>query len=227
MNILKVVLVGRIYEEYAQYFDFKSLQLEGQKILDMGAGVSSFCAEAHEKNYTVIAAADPIYALPSPVLEKRCQADLINILSQLPKVMHNYQWQLYKNLEGLKAYREKAYKTFLQDFVQNPTHYIAESLPKLSFQNDELTLSLVSYFLFLYEDMFDYAFHRDSILELSRVTSGELRIYPLHYYKGTRSRYLDKLLNDDSCHHLDFEIRKVDFEFLNNANEMLIVRKKT
>jgi len=191
----------------------------------MAAGVSSFCAEAHEKNYTVIAA-DPIYALPSPVLAQRCQADLINILSQLPKVMDNYQWQFYKNLDGLKACREKAYKTFLQDFVNNPTHYIAESLPKLSFQNDELTLSLVSYFLFLYEGMFDYAFHRDSIVELSRVTSGELRIYPLIDYNGTRSRYLDKLLNDDSCHHLDFEIRKVDFEFLNNANEMLIVIKK-
>jgi hypothetical protein len=224
LELNKVVLIGRIYEEYAQYFELNRLQLEGQKILDIGAGVSAFCAQAHEKNYSVLAA-DPIYALSPALLEKRCQTDLIDILSKLSKVMYNYQWEFYKNLDGLKAYREKAYQTFLQDFVSHRTRYIATSLPKLPFKNNAFTLSLVSYFLFLYEQMFDYNFHRDSILELSRVTSGEIRIYPLMSYELTRSRYLEKLFNDESCHHLHFEIKKVDFEFLNKANEMLIIRK--
>jgi len=138
-------------------------------------------------------------------------------LDEISLIMQNAEAQM----------RDHEYEVSSTNVINYPTHYIAASLPKLSFQNDELTLSLVSYFLFLYEGMFDYAFHRDSILELSRVTSGELRIFPLIHYNGTRSRYLDKQLNDDSCHHLDFEIRKVDFEFLKNTNEVLIVRKKS
>jgi len=224
LDLKKVILVGRIYEEYAQYFDFQSLLLENHKILDVAAGVSSFCAEAHEKSYDVLAA-DPIYTMSADDLERRCQEDLTDMLSKLPEFMDNYRWELYKNLEGLRQYREKAYKKFISHFAKNLQHYAVESLPNLSFQDNAFTLTLTSYFLFLYDELFDYDFHRDSLLELSRVTSGEVRIYPLVNIKATRSPFVEQILNDEKCHHLKFEIKKVAFEFVKNANELLIVRK--
>ncbi|MDM8560659.1 hypothetical protein [Candidatus Parabeggiatoa sp. HSG14] len=224
LDLKEVVLVGRIYDEYAQYFDFQSLILENHKILDVAAGVSSFCAEAHDKNYDVLAA-DPIYEMSADDLEHRCQKDLTDVLSKLPEFMDNYQWDLYKNLAGLRQYREKAYKKFILHFAKNPQHYAIESLPNLSFQDNAFTLTLSSYFLFLYDELFDYDFHRDSLLELSRVTSGEVRIYPLVNLKATQSSFVEQILNDEKCHHLEFEIKKVDFEFVKNANELLIVRK--
>ena len=224
LDLKNMILVGRIYEEYAQYFDFQSLSLENHKILDVAAGVSSFCTEAHDKNYDVLAA-DPTYTMSANDLECRCQEDLNDMLSKLPEFMDNYRWELYKNLEGLRQYREKAYKKFISHFSKNPQHYAIESLPNLSFQDNAFTLTLTSYFLFLYDELFDYHFHRDSLLELSRVTSGEVRIYPLVNIKAMRSPFIERILNDEKCHHLKFEIKKVDFEFVKNANELLIVKK--
>jgi hypothetical protein len=46
----------------------------------------------------------------------------------------------------------------------------------LPFADSEFDPTLVSYLLFAYQDRFDYEFHRDSILEIMRVTRGEARI---------------------------------------------------
>jgi hypothetical protein len=49
-------------------------------------------------------------------------------------------------------------------------------------------MTLVSYLLFAYQDRFDCAFHRDSILEIMRVTRGEARIYPTVTFGSTAER---------------------------------------
>ncbi len=43
----KVVLLGRTFEEYARYFGLDTSALHNQRVLDVAAGVSSFCAEAN------------------------------------------------------------------------------------------------------------------------------------------------------------------------------------
>jgi hypothetical protein len=47
---------------------------------------------------------------------------------------------------------------------------VAGELPRLPFADGEFDLTLVSYLLFGYQDRFDYEFHRESILEIMRVT---------------------------------------------------------
>ena len=59
---------------------------------------------------------------------------------------------------------------------------------------------LCSHFLFLYEGQFDYAFHRDAVLEMMRVckTGGTLRIYPVMSLGWTPYARMEELLDADS-----------------------------
>jgi hypothetical protein len=67
---------------------------------------------------------------------------------------------------------------------------VAGELPRLPFADGEFDLTLVSYLLFAYHDRFDYEFHRESILEIMRVTRGEARIYPTLTFEAQPSEYI-------------------------------------
>jgi len=89
-----------------------------------------------------------------------------------------YRWGFYKNLDYMRALRERASAIFFSDFTSHPERYITGELPRLPFADGEFDLTLLSYLLFAYQDRFDYEFHRDSILEIMRMTRGEARVYP-------------------------------------------------
>ncbi len=85
---------------------------------------------------------------------------------------------------------------------------------------------LVSHFLFLYDEWFDYDFHKASVLELARIAQREIRIYPLTNMRAIRSWYVEQLMHDPECSALVFERLKSDFEFVNNADQLLIIRTR-
>jgi hypothetical protein len=77
--------------------------------------------------------------------------------------------------------------------------------------------------------MFDYDFHLDSILELIRVTSKEVRIFPCQKPDATFPDYFDKLLDDINSrmnNNISFQIEKVSHEFRRGINKMLRINKK-
>ena len=77
--------------------------------------------------------------------------------------------------------------------------------------------------------MFDYHFHLNSILELLRVTSKEVRIFPCQKPDATFPDYFDKLLDNISRRtndSLSFQIEKVGHEFRRGVNKMLKINKK-
>jgi hypothetical protein len=80
--------------------------------------------------------------------------------------------------------------------------------------------------MFVYEDKFDYEFHKQSVLEIMRVTRGEARFYPLVSLEAKRCSYLDPLKNDPDLRHLSFEEVQTDFEFLVGSNWFLRVRRR-
>lgn len=89
INLKKVALIGRTFEELYKIFrlsDFDSNQI---KFLDVGSGVSSFCAEACEKGMNVFAM-DPIYYYESEELRIKYEVDLENIIYELDGVEHLY-----------------------------------------------------------------------------------------------------------------------------------------
>ena len=99
-------------------------------------------------------------------------------------------------------------------------------LPALPFADGTFDLSLVSYLLFAYEEQFDYEFHRRAVLELMRVTRGELRMYPVVSFEARRSPYIAQFEADPSLAHLCFEVVETDFEFLRNSNYFLRVTRR-
>lgn len=221
----KVVLLGRTLDEYRRYFALDLDHLRGQSILDVAAGVSSFCAEARAFNLNVTAF-DAIYELPAEQIESRCEVDLGHVLDAV-RDLKTYRWDFYKSPENLRLFRERAYRTFLADYRQEgKKHYVPGRLPQLPFEDGQFDLTLVSYLLFVYEDQLDYEFHKRSLLEIMRVTRGEARLYPIVSFEAMRCTYLDRLKKDSELQHLGFEEVQTDFEFLVNSNYYLRVCRR-
>jgi hypothetical protein len=69
LDLDRVVLLGRTFEEYVRCFALAPAECRGKRILDVGAGVSSFCAEANARSASnwavVVAAADRLSILGS------------------------------------------------------------------------------------------------------------------------------------------------------------------
>ena len=224
MQLDDVVVLGRTFAEYCEYFRLPQERIASERILDMGAGVSAFCAEAAAVGCDVTAV-DPIYGARAEDIRSKARDDLREVFRQLPGVAHNYNWTFYRNPDELRARREAALARFVRDFSGDRRRYVAASLPDAPFRDNAFTLSLVSHLLFLYEDILDYEFHKAGILELARITAGEIRIYPLTNLKAMRSSFVERLIQDDDCSRLKFEVVRIDFSFVKNSNELLVVRK--
>ena len=220
----KVVLLGRTLDEYRRYFALDLDQFRGKAILDVAAGVGSFCAEAHALGLDVTAF-DPIYDWAPEEIERRCGPDLDHVVDAI-RDLKVYRWEFYKTPENLRSLREAAYRTFLADYRSGRgSRYIAGLLPTLPFRDGQFDLTLASYFLLVYENQFDYEFHRRSVLELMRVTRGEARLYPIVNFEARRCSYLDRFKSDPSMHRLRFEEVRTDFEFLAGSNYYLRIQR--
>lgn len=205
LQLDRIVLLGRAFQEYRRYFLLEPGDFIGKRVLDVAGGVSSFCAEANQLGIKVTSF-DPIYSLPPEKITERCEPDY------------------YKNPEYMRELRKRASTIFLSDYKIHPERYVAGELPRLSFADGEFDLSLESYFLFAYQDRLDYEFHRESILEIMRVTRGEARIYPTVTFEAQPSEYIPMLRSDPALESFAFAEIKTDFEFLVNSNSFLKVR---
>jgi hypothetical protein len=221
----KVVLLGRTLDEYRRYFALDLESWRGKAILDVAAGVSSFCAEANQLGPDVTAF-DAIYNLPAEEIQPRCERDLDHVVSAV-RDLKTYRWDFYKSPENLRLFRERAYRTFLADYRERrEKRYVPGRLPVLPFRDGRFDLTLVSYLLFAYEDQLEYEFHKKSLLEIMRVTRGEARLYPVVTFEASRSSYIERLKQDRELRHLAFEEVQTSFEFLLNSNCYLRVFRR-
>lgn len=226
----EVVLVGRHLDEYRRFFelDLDALRNSGNRVLDVASGVSSFCAEANAMGIET-KACDLIYALDEKVIRQRCSTDLEKVAKAMAG-LPTYRWETIGSVERMRELREQAYLRFLEDYPHHRgARYVTGRLPELPFADHRFDLTLLSYLLFVYEEHFDYAFHKAALLEVMRITSlrGEARFYPIVNYECQPSAHLAEMLRDPDLEHLDFEIVPTDFEFLRNSNQYLRVRHRS
>ena len=224
LQLDKVVLLGRTFEEYCGYFLLEPEKLAVQRVLDVGGGVSSFTAEANARGI-LATSVDPIYTLPTPEIAQRAGPDLDHVIEAV-RDLPTYRWTTYRGPEHVRELRECALKSFLHDYPLHRERYVPGSLPHLPFPDGAFDLTLVSYLLFVYQDQFDYDFHRAAILELMRITRGELRIYPTVTFEALPSTHIPRLRQDAACRGLHFEEVRTDFEFLVNSNSFLRITQK-
>jgi hypothetical protein len=224
LQLDRVVLLGRTFDEYRRYFLLDPKELLGKTVLDVAGGVSSFCAEANARGICVTSF-DPIYSLAPQEIAARCEPDLDSVYRAIGKVP-TYRWTYYKNPEHMRELRKRASTIFFSDYKAHPGHYISGALPRLPFEDDSFDLTLVSYFLFAYQERLSYELHRDSILEIMRVTRGEACIYPTVTFEAQPSEYLPRLRSDPVLQRFDLMEIKTDFEFLVDSNSFLRVRRR-
>lgn len=224
LNLDDIVLIGRTFDEYARMFALDDDLLVSKTILDVASGVSSFCAEANSRGLNVTAT-DKIYTLSPFQIEQKCKQDLAKVVDQLPNILDLYVWNYFKDVQSLKIHRERAYKTFIDDLkAYGAKRYIPTRYPETEFSDNRFSISLVSHLLFLYENHLDYYFHKMAILELARITSQEIRIFPVVNLKGEQSAFIKPIMQDKDLERFRIRLEKVDYEFLKNGNEMMVIR---
>lgn len=241
----RVVLLGRTFDEYVRFFGLRSGSgrsavagenpaadgrplrdgLPPGEVLDVAAGVGSFCAEANALGWPVTAV-DRIYDQAPERIAAQCEEDLRAVVRDIGRV-GTYRWDFYGTPERMGEFRERAWRTFIADYARGcPDRYVHGELPRLPFADGRFALTLVSYLLLVYEDQFSYEFHRDSVLELMRVTRGEVRLYPTVTFAARPSAYLARMRRDPAMRGLLFEEIPTDFEFLKGSNSYLSIRRR-
>lgn len=219
----RVIFIGRTYEEYMQMFDLELDQLSGLSILDCPAGACSFTAVGGQQRLR-ITACDIAYDHGIDDLERKGLQDIEHAMETMERAKELFLWDFYNNVQGLGEHRHQALQDCVADMRERPEQYIAAVLPELPFEDKQFDLVLSAHFLFMYGDRMEYDFHKKTIHELLRVTSGEVRIFPLVDLTGSRYSHLDRLVAELQAEGWLIEERVVPYEFLKNANSMLCIR---
>jgi len=238
LNLDRVVFIGRTFSEYMWMFNLDLTILKDLDILDCPSGASSFAAEASsEFNVKKVVGCDLMYDNSLSIIEKKGREDLEYMIDRLSNVPDFYDWNMYSNIEDLRKARASSLKKFISDYstkgmVNNPSKkyekYVKAILPNLPFNDKSFDLVLSSNFLFYYHNMFDYTFHHDSILEMLRVTSKEVRIFPVQKPDAKIPEYFDRFMESINRHmnkKISFRIEKVKYDFRSGVNKMLILNR--
>jgi methyltransferase family protein len=239
LNLDRVVFIGRSFSEYMWMFNLDGYSFKNLEILDCPSGASSFVAEVSAK-YEVKKAVgcDLMYDDNNvPVLESRGKDDLEYMINRLSQVPEFYSWEMYSNIEALRRSRAASLMEFISDYrskeqlnnhSKNYKRYVKGILPNLPFSDKSFDLVLSSNFLFYYHNMFGYDFHHDSILEMLRVSSKEVRIFPVQKPDAKIPEYFDTLMQSIKEHmknKVSFRIEKVKYEFRDGVNKMLVINR--
>ena len=216
------IFIGRTWTEYIKMFNLDPENIAGEKILDCAAGASSFTAMMSKKGFD-IKAVDIIYNETPDALSAKCEEHLELLVEGLKSVDH-FVWGFFSDVEDLKKQRNNACREFIEDYRKyKGQRYIGADLKSLPFKDNSFSIVLCSHLLFIYDHRLDYNFHLNAIREMLRVSSNELRIYPLVKNRGKKSEFVKKIMNDLT--DVDVEIVKVDYEFRKGGNEMLRIVK--
>ncbi len=212
------IFIGRTWKEYLKMFNINcDDDLIDRKLLDCAAGASSFTAEMSKRGYNV-RAVDIIYDEDADLLCDKCKKHMEVLVEGLDSV-DNFVWSFFDDLKDLEKQRNQACIEFIMDYKNHSKHYIAADLTNLPFEDGSFNLVLCSHLLFIYDHRLDYEFHLKAIKEMLRVSSNELRIYPLVKNRGLKSKFVKRIIND--LPDIETEIVKVDYEFRKGGNEMI------
>ncbi|GAF64641.1 hypothetical protein BTS2_1534 [Bacillus sp. TS-2] len=224
LNLDRIVFIGRTYEEYLKIFSLSIDDLKGKRVLDCPAGACSFTAIAKQLGLNATAG-DIAYSFLAEELETKGLNDINHVTEHMKKITRQYKWDYFKDLEELKQHRIKALKEFIKDLQNNRESYIPVTLPSLPFKDEQFDITLSAHFLFMYSDKLDFAFHQKVIDELLRVSTAEVRIFPLVDSIGNRHPLLNKWMDTIQKQGWQVDEVAVPYEFQKNANTMLKIYK--
>ena len=229
MELEDVAFIGRTYAEYVDMFALDESAFLDGPVLDCPAGSSSFTAEACARGFKVTAA-DVLYNLSAGDLAAKGSRDLALMDRKLAETAHLFRWDYYGDRDGHMQCRTSALRRFAADYASNYMgggtigRYVCAELPRLPFTDGSFALVLSSHFLFLYGDRMSPGFHVGSLKEMARVSSWEVRVYPLQGLDGRPYSHMDDVLESLQRDGIGTEIRPTPFEFFRGADKMLVLK---
>jgi len=217
-----VAFIGRTVGEYEQMFDIDLSAWEGESVLDCPGGACAFVAEANRRDIDAVGV-DMLYHVPPEELREKCERDIDTAIAGFDGVEDQFVWEFYDDVADVRAHWTRAYEEFIADYADHydTGRYLKAELPDLPYADDSFSLVLSAHLMFLYMDKLDHEFHRESLLELARVASDEVRVYPLERFDGKRYPRLDDLRETLADAGYETEISSVPFEFQQGADELL------
>jgi hypothetical protein len=228
-----VLFLGRSLNEYEQMFDLDISSWRGKKILDCPAGAASFVAEASREGFDVTGC-DPLYEEEDvQTILSRWKSDVDMFIGRQGLVPGLFEESKMRDVEAFRASRRKSLDLFLNDYSdgRKEGRYAMATLPTLPWRDRAFDLVLSSNLLFFYSDTesggaladseLDLTFHRSAIMELIRVCSKEVRVYPVMGPNADEHPYLRDILKDLKDLGIATELRPVTYRGLKGALDML------
>lgn len=223
-NVGDYLISARSFEEYRAMFDIADADLRGA-ILDCPGGGSDFTERARQLGVQAIAA-DPVYALAARELAAHVVTETDRGSAHTAAGFDRYVWDFYGDLDGHRVMRVRSAQGFAEDLIAHPDRYVTASLPRLPFADRQFDLVLSSHFLFTYIDRLDAEFHLAALLELHRVSAGEVRVFPLLHQGGyALTELVDDLVRRLADHGVATRIQVVPYEFQRGGNQMLVLSR--
>ncbi|QKT10987.1 hypothetical protein [Rhodococcus sp. W8901] len=219
-GIGRMLISSRSFDEYVAMFDLRDEDL-ASSVLDCPAGASSFTATARARGFAVTAC-DIAYA-DVPDLLDVVRDETIRGNAYIARQPDRYAGGFFRDAEHHLEHRLDSVDRFAADLLAHPESYVHGALPRLPFRDRDFGLVLSSHLLFTYADRLDLDDHDRYLTELIRVSSQEVRVFPL-VPTGDGRRYtgLDTLrrrLDDRGIRH---ELRPVTYDFQGGGTEMLV-----
>ncbi len=220
----KFVLWGHRLKDYQDMFDLTESSLHDKRIIEYGAGVTSFNAEMHQKGCKVISV-DPMYGLPLQEIQQQVESVFDTTVAKIKANKDKYNWKNYGDMTGLLEERREGIEQFYQDFPEGAKQGRYLSLPHshvLPLDDFAFDLALITHHLFVnYEDQ-GVEEHVALIKEMVRV-AGEVRIFPLLNKYGQVSQLLGPVMLLLQQQDLGLEVRQVPSQLQKAGNAMLRV----
>ncbi len=218
-----LVITPRPLSDYRNMFLLTDDELAAGPILDCPGGSSPFGAQVRARGGTVISV-DPAYTMAKDELAARIRSDLAKLRVWVDANLDVGNWDYLGNPDALMRWWDLAVDLFLHDYARDE-RYVAAALPSLPFPDNHFTLTLSSHLLFTYPNFLSFESHVDSLLELVRVTRGEVRVYPLVDTANTVYPRLDQVRARLSERGVHTETRKADCTYNERGDELLACRR--
>jgi hypothetical protein len=227
LSLPSVSFFGRTLAEYAQFFSLDLCALRDASVLDVAAGPSSFTAEACRRGIDAVAV-DPLYGQSPVELKQRISTDYRAMIDQMRAKPQLFQGRSFASIDEAELSRRSAADRFVADYETHFLHgrYYSGALPLLPFFDRTFDLVLCAHFLFTYAHTFDFAFHLAACRELVRVSRVEVRLHPLVGSGARPYAELKRLRAALAAEGIVSRVQKVDYEFFNGSDSMLVLKKE-
>ena len=209
--------------DYQDMFALGAAELAAASILDCPAGASPFGAQVRARGGRVLSV-DPAYHQPAEDVLAQVAANLER-RDWLAAHAEGIDWTYLGSPDAHIRASQVAADLFAVDYRSHPEHYAAAALPDLPFADDCFDLALSGHLLFAYDQALSIDQHVAALLELVRVTRGEVRVHPVHaLHEAGPARYahLDHVRDVLDDHGIVTELRPISKSWIVGARQMLV-----